>query len=173
MQVYNDTVPTTPALNPDSYGNCYGMVLDGYVDVARNDNITFLNGTVDNSFYNKYRVCIRYNGHVSVTLAGQTIVTSSAVETMMPRLCAKMTMTYSRDCSHSQCSMPQTPLSSPLSSSCSSSPSPRYGKPPIPEILTTPISTPTTAHAADFLAALTKHVTAVGHAVRLLTRAAS
>ena len=54
------------------------MVLDGYVDVARNDNITFLNGTVDNSFYNKYRVCIRYNGHVSVTLAGQTIVTSSA-----------------------------------------------------------------------------------------------
>ena len=54
------------------------MVLDGYVNVVRNDNLTFLNGTVDDSFYNRYRVCVRYNGQVSVTLAGQNIVTSSA-----------------------------------------------------------------------------------------------
>ncbi|KAL3147491.1 hypothetical protein ABBQ38_014547 [Trebouxia sp. C0009 RCD-2024] len=77
-QVYNDTVPTTPALNPDTYGKCYGMVLDGYVNVVQNDNLTFLNGTVDDSFYNRYRVCVRYNGQVSVTLGGQNIVTSSA-----------------------------------------------------------------------------------------------
>ena len=54
------------------------MVLDGYVNVVRNDNLTFLNGTVDDSFYNRYRVCVRYNGQVSVTLAGQNVVTSSA-----------------------------------------------------------------------------------------------
>ncbi|KAL0033616.1 hypothetical protein WJX79_007938 [Trebouxia sp. C0005] len=77
-QVYNQTIPTTPALSLSSYTNCYGMVLDGYVNVVQNTGIDFLNGTVISSFYNKYRVCVRYNGHVSVTLDGQNIVTSSA-----------------------------------------------------------------------------------------------
>ena len=64
LQVYNGTVPSVPALDASKYQSCWGMQLDGYVNVTNNTDLNWLSSQTDPSFYNRYRICVRYNGQV-------------------------------------------------------------------------------------------------------------
>ncbi|KAK9834582.1 hypothetical protein WJX74_005125 [Apatococcus lobatus] len=71
----------TPNLQLDSRvesPHCFAVIYTGYLVVQNNSNIQFF-GPTDDSLYNKFKVCLRYNGHAGVTLGGKQIV--SAVPT--------------------------------------------------------------------------------------------
>eukprot|EP00891_Asterochloris_glomerata_P003901 jgi/Astpho2/3901/fgenesh1_pg.00062_%23_65_t len=77
-QVYNDTLPSSPALEASKFSSCYAFQLTGYVYVANNTGLQFLSQDPDPSYYKMYRICVRYNGLIKVNLNGVTIVSSAA-----------------------------------------------------------------------------------------------
>ena len=54
-QVYNDTLPSSPALDPSMFTSCYAFQLTGYVYVANNTGLQFLSQNADPSYYKMYR----------------------------------------------------------------------------------------------------------------------
>lgn len=54
-QVYNDTLPSSPALEASKFSSCYAFQLTGYVYVANNTGLQFLSQDPDPSYYKMYR----------------------------------------------------------------------------------------------------------------------
>ena len=54
-QVYNDTLPSSPALDPSKFSSCYAFQLSGYVYVANNSGLQFLSANTDPKYYQQYR----------------------------------------------------------------------------------------------------------------------
>ncbi|KAK9901388.1 hypothetical protein WJX75_009867 [Coccomyxa subellipsoidea] len=78
-QAYGGVFPGSPPLDAGKYSKCYGMQLDGYVQVAATAGITSSSAGLDTSSYaNRFRVCARFSGHADVTLNGVSLDTSSA-----------------------------------------------------------------------------------------------
>ncbi|EIE20080.1 hypothetical protein COCSUDRAFT_48597 [Coccomyxa subellipsoidea C-169] len=79
MKAYGGVFPGSPPLDAGKYSKCYGMQLEGYVQVAATAGITSSSAGLDTSAYaNRFRVCARYSGHAEVTLNGASLQTSSA-----------------------------------------------------------------------------------------------
>ena len=78
-QAYGGVFPGSPPLVASKYKKCYAVRLDGYVMVTPPAAIQWTSmDAMDASFYNRFRVCVRFTGHASVTLNGITLDTSSA-----------------------------------------------------------------------------------------------
>ncbi|BDA45297.1 probable agglutinin receptor at C-terminar half [Coccomyxa sp. Obi] len=78
MKVYGGVFPGSPPLDPGKYTKCFGMQLDGYVQVTATADITSSSANFNTSAYaNRFRVCVRYSGHALVTLNGAALETAS------------------------------------------------------------------------------------------------
>jgi hypothetical protein len=66
MQPVGTACPGSPPLNNSLYGSCFAVQLEGYLNVERNNELQWDTPHHDDTFYNKYRVCIQYNNHAQV-----------------------------------------------------------------------------------------------------------
>ncbi|KAK9830126.1 hypothetical protein WJX72_009907 [[Myrmecia] bisecta] len=74
IAVYGGAWPGSPPLDPAKYSKCFGVRLSGYVNVVKNDALTWETTARDESIYHKFRVCVRYNQHAKVMFGEDEIV---------------------------------------------------------------------------------------------------
>eukprot|EP00884_Botryococcus_braunii_P015891 jgi/Botrbrau1/2986/Bobra.0026s0048.1 len=68
-----------PGLDEHLYTSCFGMRLEGYVLVRRNNLISYQNQTRSQAAYHKYRVCIRHSDRMRLVLNGALLYESPAI----------------------------------------------------------------------------------------------